>query len=177
MSSSHLARRQPVLHLPATALPHFPTTAGGGCPTVSGPTLSDDSRGRLSHSFRRKLRHTSRPKWASRPRLARREPVDATTPERLFDLAWALSLLDEVHKQLVREYADAGRVASASSSGFRVRLARGSLWFPTPTSPMSWGRPRGRSSRRRGGSVSGSPRPSTTPIDEEIHDLFTAIEN
>jgi RNA polymerase sigma factor (sigma-70 family) len=40
-----------------------------------------------------------------------REPVDATTPERLFDQAWALNLLDEVLKQLAREHADARRAA------------------------------------------------------------------
>ncbi len=38
-----------------------------------------------------------------------REPVDATTPERLFDQTWAVNLLDEVLKQLAREYADTGR--------------------------------------------------------------------
>jgi RNA polymerase sigma factor (sigma-70 family) len=40
-----------------------------------------------------------------------REPVDAMTPERLFDQTWALKLLDEVLKQLTREYADTGRAA------------------------------------------------------------------
>jgi RNA polymerase sigma factor (sigma-70 family) len=39
------------------------------------------------------------------------EPVDATTPERLFDQTWALNLLDEVLKQLAREYAESGRAA------------------------------------------------------------------
>jgi DNA-directed RNA polymerase specialized sigma24 family protein len=38
-----------------------------------------------------------------------REPTDAATPDRLFDRTWAVSLLDEVLKQLAREYADAGR--------------------------------------------------------------------
>jgi RNA polymerase sigma factor (sigma-70 family) len=38
-----------------------------------------------------------------------REPVAATTPERLFDRTWALNLLDEVLKQLAREYAETGR--------------------------------------------------------------------
>jgi RNA polymerase sigma-70 factor (ECF subfamily) len=38
-----------------------------------------------------------------------REPVDETTPERLFDRTWALNLLAEVLKQLAREYADTGR--------------------------------------------------------------------
>ena len=38
-----------------------------------------------------------------------REPTDAATPDRLFDRAWAVSLLDEVLKQLAHEYADTGR--------------------------------------------------------------------
>jgi RNA polymerase sigma-70 factor (ECF subfamily) len=40
-----------------------------------------------------------------------REPADAATPERLFDRSWALNLLNEVLKQLAREYADTGRAA------------------------------------------------------------------
>lgn len=40
-----------------------------------------------------------------------REPVDETTPESLFDRAWALSLLDSVLDRLAREYADTGRAA------------------------------------------------------------------
>jgi RNA polymerase sigma factor (sigma-70 family) len=38
-----------------------------------------------------------------------RESVVATTPERLFDRTWALSLLEEVLNQLAREYAETGR--------------------------------------------------------------------
>jgi DNA-directed RNA polymerase specialized sigma24 family protein len=38
-----------------------------------------------------------------------REPTDAVTPDRLFDRTWAVSLLDDVLKQLAREYADTGR--------------------------------------------------------------------
>jgi DNA-directed RNA polymerase specialized sigma24 family protein len=40
-----------------------------------------------------------------------REPVDAMTPERLFDQSWAVNLLDDVLKQLAREYAESGRGA------------------------------------------------------------------
>src|SRR5262249_36059745 len=40
-----------------------------------------------------------------------REPVDYTTPERLFDRAWALNLLDAVLDRLARDYADSGRAA------------------------------------------------------------------
>ena len=38
-----------------------------------------------------------------------REPADEMTPERLFDRAWALSLLDHVLGLLAAEYADSGR--------------------------------------------------------------------
>jgi RNA polymerase sigma-70 factor (ECF subfamily) len=38
-----------------------------------------------------------------------REPVDAMTPERLFDQSWAVNLLDAVMKQLAREYEETGR--------------------------------------------------------------------
>ena len=39
------------------------------------------------------------------------EPADATTPDRLFDRAWALTLLDRVLDLLEREYTAAGRTA------------------------------------------------------------------
>jgi RNA polymerase sigma-70 factor (ECF subfamily) len=39
----------------------------------------------------------------------RAEPADETTPERLFDRAWALTLLEGVLDQLAAEYAGSGR--------------------------------------------------------------------
>lgn len=39
----------------------------------------------------------------------RHEPADAMTPERLFDRAWTLALLDEVFAEIGREYADSDR--------------------------------------------------------------------
>lgn len=39
------------------------------------------------------------------------EPADDLTPERLFDRAWAVSVLDSVFARLEREYADTGRAA------------------------------------------------------------------
>ncbi len=41
----------------------------------------------------------------------RAEPADATTPERLFDRAWALTLLEGVLDALAAEHAEAGRGA------------------------------------------------------------------
>lgn len=37
------------------------------------------------------------------------EPVDALTPERLFERSWALTLLDTVYRRLQLEYAEAGK--------------------------------------------------------------------
>ncbi len=50
----------------------------------------------------------------------RGEPVDALTPERLFDRAWALALLDGVLDQLAAEFAAAGR--GAHFEALRVTL-------------------------------------------------------
>jgi len=38
-----------------------------------------------------------------------REPVDALTPEKLFERKWAMTLLDSVVQRLQREYESAGR--------------------------------------------------------------------
>jgi DNA-directed RNA polymerase specialized sigma24 family protein len=40
-----------------------------------------------------------------------REPADELTPERLFDRAWSLTLLDRVLEQIAAEYAQSGRAA------------------------------------------------------------------
>lgn len=40
-----------------------------------------------------------------------REPVDALTPEKLFEQNWALALLDTVYQQLQREYESEGKGA------------------------------------------------------------------
>jgi RNA polymerase sigma-70 factor (ECF subfamily) len=39
----------------------------------------------------------------------RAEPADGSTPERLFDQTWALTLLDRVMRELQGEYASAGK--------------------------------------------------------------------
>src|SRR5262249_21612331 len=40
-----------------------------------------------------------------------REPTDDTTPERLFDRSWSISLLDGALKRIEREYQETGRSA------------------------------------------------------------------
>jgi DNA-directed RNA polymerase specialized sigma24 family protein len=57
-----------------------------------------------------------------------RETADATTPERLFDQSWALNLLDEVLKQLAREYADTGRATQ-----FEILQVRSVAFSPDGT--------------------------------------------
>ncbi len=99
-----------------------------------------------------------------------REPVDATTPERLFDQAWALNLLDEVLKDLAREYAETrprrpvrdppGRDQQADPPG----LVRGPR---RPAGDDRGGGPAGRAAAPQAvqgrSSASGSPRRSTNP--------------
>ncbi len=87
-----------------------------------------------------------------------REPIDATMPERLFDQTWAFNLLDDVLKQLAREYAETGRPPSSRSS--RLRSASRPVWSHMRTSPLGWGRAKGRCSRRSSGSASGTRRSS-----------------
>ena len=54
-----------------------------------------------------------------------REPADpGLTPDRLFDRAWALRLLDGVLERLAREYADSGRAAQFEA--LQVVLSEGS---------------------------------------------------
>jgi RNA polymerase sigma-70 factor (ECF subfamily) len=58
----------------------------------------------------------------------RREMADELTPERQFDRAWALTLLDRVLDQLATEYADSGR--GALFERLQGVLTRGSLRSP-----------------------------------------------
>jgi DNA-directed RNA polymerase specialized sigma24 family protein len=61
----------------------------------------------------------------------RYEPADAMTPDRLFDRAWAMTLLDRVYKLLAAEYADKGR--SDVFDRLSVLLTRGRGAAPTAT--------------------------------------------
>ncbi len=66
------------------------TAWGGGAPTVSIDAHGAEDRYRF-------------------------EPADTLTPDRLFDRAWALTLLDKVLDLLAREYAAKGRFRACST--------------------------------------------------------------
>jgi len=53
-----------------------------------------------------------------------REPVDAVTPEKLFEQNWALALLDTVYRRLQLEYAQAGKSALFATLKFCLTGAR-----------------------------------------------------
>lgn len=116
-----------------------------------------------------------------------RKPVDATTPERLFDQAWALNLLDEVLKQLAREYADTGRAAqferlqSALGKG-NARVSHADLADQLGTTEGAVQQAVRRLRKRyrailRERIAATLEDPDDTAIDDEIRDLFTSLEN
>jgi RNA polymerase sigma-70 factor (ECF subfamily) len=59
------------------------------------------------------------------------EPADGTTPDRLFDRAWAMTLLDRVLDLLAREYAETGR--QEVFDRFKVVLTQGKGAVPAAT--------------------------------------------
>ena len=114
-----------------------------------------------------------------------REPVDAATPERLFDRTWALNLLDETLKQLAREYAEAGRAARferlQDSIGKQARqVSYADLAAQTGMSEGAVQQAVQRLRKRykailRERSAATLDNPDETAIDEEIRDLFAAL--
>jgi RNA polymerase sigma-70 factor (ECF subfamily) len=60
-----------------------------------------------------------------------REPADDITPERLFEQAWSMALLESVFGRLEREYADSGR--SEQFERLQVVLSEGSRAVPYAT--------------------------------------------
>jgi RNA polymerase sigma-70 factor (ECF subfamily) len=114
-----------------------------------------------------------------------REPADTTTSERLFDETWAFNLLDEVRKQLAREYADSGRAA-------QFEILQGALG--RPARQLSYADLAARMGTSEGAvqqAVQGLRKrykailreriaatlddPDEAAIDDEIRDLFTAL--
>ena len=59
------------------------------------------------------------------------EPADTLTPDRLFDRAWALTLLDRVLDLLAREYASKGR--AELFDGLKAVLTQGKGTVPAAT--------------------------------------------
>jgi RNA polymerase sigma-70 factor (ECF subfamily) len=113
-----------------------------------------------------------------------REPADAATPERLFDQAWALNLLDEVLKQLARAYADTGRAA-------QFEILQGAISKPGQVSYADLGARMGTSAgavqqavqrlRKRYKAIlreriaATLDTPDKAAIDREIRDLFNDL--
>jgi RNA polymerase sigma-70 factor (ECF subfamily) len=116
-----------------------------------------------------------------------REPADATTPERLFDQCWALNLLDEVLKQLAREYADTGRAAQfeilQGAIGRQARqVSYEDLAARLGTSAGAVQQAVQRLRKRykailRERIAATLDHPDEAAINDEIRDLFTALAN
>jgi DNA-directed RNA polymerase specialized sigma24 family protein len=116
-----------------------------------------------------------------------REPVDATTPERLFDQAWALNLLDEVLKDLAREYADTGRAAqfqilqgAISKQTRQVSYADLAAQLETTEGAVQQAVQRLRKRYKgilRERIAATLDEPDEAAINDEIRDLFAALAN
>jgi RNA polymerase sigma factor (sigma-70 family) len=116
-----------------------------------------------------------------------REPVDATTPERLFDRTWTMNLLAEVLKQLAREYADTGRATQfeilQGSIGKQARqISYADLAARMGTSEGAVQQAVQRLRKRykailRERIAATLDDPDQAAIDDEIRDLFTALAN
>ena len=114
-----------------------------------------------------------------------REPADATTPERLFDRTWALNLLDEVLKQLAREYADTGRAAqfeilqgAIGKQARQVSYADLAAQLGTSEGAVQQAVQRLRKRYKailRERIAATLDDPDEAAIDDEIRDLFTAL--
>ena len=116
-----------------------------------------------------------------------REPADAATPERLFDRTWALSLLDDVLKQLAHEYADMGRgaqfeILQGSISRQVGQVSYAELARRTETTEAAVQQAVQRLRKRykailRERIAATLDDPDETAINDEIRDLFTALAN
>jgi RNA polymerase sigma-70 factor (ECF subfamily) len=115
------------------------------------------------------------------------EPTDATTPERLFDRAWALNLLDDVLKQLAREYADTGRAEQfeilqgalgkqAGQDSYRELALRMGTSEGAVQQAVQRLRKRYRAVLRERIAATLDD-PSEAAINDEIRDLFAALSN
>jgi RNA polymerase sigma-70 factor (ECF subfamily) len=117
----------------------------------------------------------------------RAEPADATTPERLFDRAWALTLLDGVLDALAAEYAEAGRGAWFERLRFVLTEGPGSVPYAEIAAQLGTTeaavqqavrrlRKRYRDClRERIAATLDAPDDAT--IDDEVRDLFAALRD
>ena len=115
-----------------------------------------------------------------------REPADdGLTPDRLFDRAWALRLLDAVLEQLAREYAESGRADRFQA--LQVVLGAGTRSVPHADLAARLGtteaavqaavhrlRRRYRAILREQVAATLAD-PDEAAVDEELRDLFAAL--
>ncbi len=115
-----------------------------------------------------------------------REPADpGLTPDRLFDRAWAVRLLDGVLEHLAGEYADSGRAAQFEA--LQVVLSAGHRSVPYATLAARLGTTEGavqaavQRLRRRYRDVlreqvaATLENPDEAAVEEELRDLFAAL--
>jgi DNA-directed RNA polymerase specialized sigma24 family protein len=116
-----------------------------------------------------------------------REATDVMTPERLFDRTWVLNLLDEVLKQLAREYAESGRAArfeilqgSISKQAGQVAYADLAARLGTTEGAVQQAVQRLRKRYKailRERIAATLDAPDEAAINDEIRDLFIALAN
>jgi DNA-directed RNA polymerase specialized sigma24 family protein len=116
-----------------------------------------------------------------------REPTDVETPASLFDRTWVLNLLDEVLKQLAREYAECGRGAwfeilqgSISKQAGQVAYADLAARMGTTEGAVQQAVQRLRKRYKailRERIAATLDAPDEAAINDEIRDLFTALAN
>lgn len=117
----------------------------------------------------------------------RAEPADTLTPERLFDRAWALTLLEGVLDRLAADYAAAGRGAwfawlrpVLTGGPGAVPYARISAQLGTTEAAVQQAVSRLRKRYRaalRERIAATLDEPDEATIEEEIRDLFAALES
>jgi len=115
-----------------------------------------------------------------------REPVDRLNPERLFDRAWCLTLLARVVEQIKAEYAASGRsvlferiqfVLTCSGPGIPYASIADELDTTVGAVQAAIQRLRGRYRTILRAEIAATlDDPSDTNIDDEIHELFAALE-
>ena len=115
----------------------------------------------------------------------RLEPAHVETPERLFDRAWAMALLDRATAALARHYAESGRAALfealrpalASDPGAPAQAEVGRRLGMTPGAvQVALHRMRARFGRTLRELIAATlDDPSPAAIEEEIRGLFAAL--
>jgi RNA polymerase sigma-70 factor (ECF subfamily) len=112
-----------------------------------------------------------------------REPVDARTPEKLFEQHWALALLEAVYRQLRREYEASGRGAlfnelKACLTGARIAVPYAELAtrlkVPENTVKVAVHRMRGRYRELLRAEVAHTVA-GPGEVEEELRSLFRAL--